>query len=741
MTGPEQDPATRILQLAMPTPLKGHFDYLPPVSISAGEMAMLQPGCRVLAPFGRRQLVGILLGISDHSALNATQLKPALAVIDTEPLLSPRQLSLLIWAAEYYHHAIGDVLSNALPALLRQGESLLTTTHWQLTHEGKGLPEGALKRARKQAELLALFQERLQQNTGINAATLPAPFNRSHIKSLIDKRLVEAVERTEYLPAPAARKPQQPPELNDEQRAAVAQVASGSFQTYLLEGITGSGKTEVYLQLIARCLDQGKQALVLVPEIGLTPQTVQRFAARFNRAIAVLHSGLGDRERLLAWQSARASMADIIIGTRSAVFTPLLRPGLIIIDEEHDSSLKQQDGFRYSARDLAIKRAQLEQCPIVLGSATPSLETLHHALRGRYQHLHLRQRATGAELPTSTLLDIRHAALDEGLSEPLLDAIGTALREGNQALVFINRRGFAPVMLCHDCGWVAECDHCDARYTVHFKAQLLRCHHCERQRSIPRQCPQCQSTQIDFYGPGTERVELALKRRLGQWPVIRIDRDTTTRKDSLSQLLEPVNAGDPCLLVGTQLLAKGHHFADVTVVGVLDADGGLFSADFRGPERMGQLLTQVAGRAGREQKAGRVLIQTHQPDHPLWHSLLQQGYADFARQLLAEREQQRMPPFGYIALLRAEGKQQALTETLLRELRSGSDDINHCRALGPLPAPMARRAGWFRSQLLLHSEDRRALHQRVERCIELAERSRLGKKLRWSVDIDPVDMY
>ncbi len=730
-----------ILSLAMPTPLRRSFDYLPPADMNEQDFAALQPGLRIEAPFGNRKLIGILLAIKDHTDIDQKKIKRVTRVVDDQPILTGPLLSLSQWAASYYQHPLGDVFANAIPSLLRKGEPPinLTETNWRLTTEGKGLPEGALKRAAKQAQLLAL----LQQQAMLNRSQLEAAqISQATCKALIDKRLVERLEVTaapydhqqDCLKSP-------PLKLNTEQQQAVDSIKQGSgFQCYLLEGITGSGKTEVYLQLIEQCLNKQQQVLVLIPEIGLTPQTLSRFQNRFNCPIVTLHSDLTDRERLLSWQHAQSGEAGIILGTRSAIFTGFAHLGLIIIDEEHDSSFKQQDGFRYSARDIAIKRAADEQCPIVLGSATPSLETLNNALQGRYHHLQLKQRATGASAPKFELLDIRHAPMEEGFSPALIQAIGNEIKHGNQVLVFINRRGFAPILMCHDCGYVAQCQLCDARMTVHFQQRILRCHHCEAQTALPHQCPDCNGTQLDFRGSGTERSEQALKRLFPSTEIKRIDRDTTSRKQAMQQMVAEVHEGEPCILVGTQMLAKGHHFPDVTLVAVLDADGGLFSADFRGPEKMGQLLVQVAGRAGREAKAGKVMIQTHQPEHPLITSLVNDSYHQYARAILTERQASGLPPFAHLALLRAEANNLEQAETLLQALRNSSDSSG-CQIFGPLPAPMTRKAGRFRAQLLVRSDQRRPLHRVLQQLCSLAEQHPLGNKVRWSIDVDPSDMF
>ncbi|MFT5577866.1 MAG: primosomal protein N' (replication factor Y) [Paraglaciecola psychrophila] len=737
-----------ILSVAMPVPLRRSFDYQLPANCDQP----LLPGMRVLAPFGNRKLVGVLLEVKTQSELEPQQLKPIIELLDATPVLTPQLMALCHWAANYYQHPLGDVMHNALPALLRKGQDTLRQQCWRLSHLGQGLGPGALKKAPKQAQLLAL----LQRQPSVNADTLKREgIARPVLKALLDRDLVESFE-TAAAPSRPLRDTEAALTLNAEQQLAYDSISlTEGYNCYLLEGVTGSGKTEVYLQLIQQCLDRGQQVLVLIPEIGLTPQTLGRFQRRFNCTIAVMHSALTDRERLLAWQWAGSGEAGIVIGTRSAIFTPLDNPGLLVIDEEHDSSFKQQDGFRYSARDIAITRAHREGFPVVLGSATPGLETLHNALQGRYHHLQLTQRAGNALPPSYHLLDIRNSPMEDGFSPPLLHAIGAEIKKGNQVLVFINRRGFSPALMCFDCGFVAQCQHCDARMTVHFGQRLLRCHHCEAQQPLHRQCPDCNSSQLDFRGSGTERSEQALKRMFPTTQVIRIDRDTTSRKNAMSELIEEVYTGEPCILVGTQMLAKGHHFPDVTLVAIIDADGGLFSTDFRGPEKMGQLLVQVAGRAGRAAKPGRVLIQTLQPEHPLINALVDNHYHHYARTLLAERERSGLPPFGHLALVRAEAQQPEQAEDFLLALRQATentvqashpstatgDEPAATRFFGPLPAPMARRAGFFRGQLLLAAAQRKQLHHSIALLCHYGDQHPLARKLRWSVDVDPIDMY
>ncbi|WP_341937341.1 primosomal protein N' [Marinimicrobium sp. C2-29] len=732
--------APTILEIALPTPLRRRFDYLPPAGLAPDA---LQPGTRVQVPFGRQQLVGLLLRVKSESSLPLDKLRAAETVLDRDALLPPELLNLCLWAADYYQCPVGEALHTALPVLLRQGEVAREQgePYWHLTTEGKGLPEGALKRAPRQAELLAALQSRGQLNRTDFAMLGIA---RSQVKALEDKGLAACREQTLTPPPATAILRETPLTLSEEQQAALARIPAEGFQACLLDGATGSGKTEIYLQAIARTLEQGRQALVLVPEIGLTPQTLARFQSRFAQPVVALHSGMNDRERLDAWLQARDGRARIIIGTRSAIFTPLAQPGIIIVDEEHDSSFKQQDGFRYSARDLAAMRANRLKIPLILGSATPALESLHNARTGRYQYLRLSRRAGAAQAPTIHLNDIRRQTLEEGLAPDTLSAIGETLRSGNQVLVFLNRRGYAPTLECHDCGWLAECGHCDARMTLHQAPRHLHCHHCDHQRAVPKICPSCRSSHLQPLGQGTERSEEALRSRFPETRILRVDRDSTRRKHAFRDLLTEVHSGEPCILVGTQMLAKGHHFPDVTLVVILDADAGLFSTDFRGPERMGQLLLQVAGRAGRADKPGQVILQSHHTDHPLVRTLMERGYHAFAELILSERRLTQLPPFRHLALVRAESKRPENAVAFLQQVRHLAEQhhpANHeLGYLGPLPAMMEKRGDRFRYQLQLNAAGRKPLQALLARLAPELENHALAKRTRWSIDVDPQDM-
>ncbi len=730
-----------ILRLAIPSPLRRHFDYLPPPGMDEAGVAALRPGIRVRVPFGRREVTGYLLGTHATSDAPADALKQAIEILDESPLPDAALLELCQWCAAYYHHPPGEVFSHLFPKHLRQGKPHRPggIPGLQLTTRGLGLPEDPLPRSPRQAQAVRLLRQHgacpleLLKKEGVSSAI---------VRSLVAKALVqECVLEPGATPATARAGLT----LNPGQAAALQALRddTSGFSCHLLEGVTGSGKTEVYLQLIADVLQRDEQVLVLVPEIGLTPQTLERFENRFDANIALLHSGLGDAQRYRAWESARNGSAHIVIGTRSAVFAPLARPGLIVVDEEHDSSFKQQDGFRYSARDVAVKRAQLLDCPIVLGSATPSLETLYNVDLGRYRHHRLTERATGASLPKAHVLDVRKKPLSAGLSEPLVYAMEDKLRAGQQVLLFLNRRGYAPTLQCHDCGWVAQCRDCDARMTVHRRRGLLRCHHCGAGRALPRDCENCHSRQLVTVGVGTEQTEEFLGSRFPDWPIHRVDSDSMSGRNAMTSLVQQINSGAPCILLGTQMLAKGHHFPGVALVAILDADAMLFSADFRGEERMAQLLTQVSGRAGREGTPGEVIVQTHYPDHPALLAAVGSSYAAQARDLLAQRRASHLPPVGQLLLLRTDCARAEVGEDFLHQLRQqvAPQLPAGARMIGPLPSPMQRRAGKFRAQLLVTATNRRDAQAAARRLVNAAEALPAKSDLKWSIDVDPQDLF
>ena len=729
-----------VVDVALPVPLLRTFDYLP---VEGEQQSDYQAGQRVRADFGRQLLTGIVLGTRTTTEVPQNKLKPLLARLDDAPLISEGDLSLARWMADYYHHSVGDVLEHWIPAMLRRGAALTEANEsgWQRIAPNDSDP---VLRGDKQK---ALWQRFIEQTDILHSQLTSTGFSLAQCRRLAE---LELIRETHQLPQPLIPATPKPfLTLNGEQEKALTLMKNelGKFRACLLEGVTGSGKTEVYLQLIDAVIQQGKQALVLVPEIGLTPQTVQRFQERFSVPVALLHSGLNDRERLQGWRQAKEGVARILIGTRSAVFTPLPDLGLIILDEEHDGSFKQQDGLRYSARDFALVRAHQAKVPVLLGSATPSLETLHNALSGRYLHVKLTQRAGNAKPPGMKLHSILHQPMISGFAEPVLSTIKQHLDNQKQVLVFLNRRGFAPLLACRHCGWMAECRRCDARLTLHQYPPHLHCHHCDHQQPVVHTCPECHSPDVEAVGQGTERIEESLSELFPRTPVRRVDRDTVRTKQAFDELFNDIHQGGSCILVGTQMLAKGHHFPDVTLVVILDSDAGLFSADFRGMEHSAQLIEQVAGRAGRAENPGDVWIQTLYADHPQLNLLIDNGYHALALSMLKERLEQQLPPYSHMAMLRSECEDQGLSRQLtdqarhmlqdwLRQYGKGNAPVT---LLGPFPAIMERRNGRFRYQLQIFCPERKSLHQALDALVKQLQSLKGFNKVRWHLDVDPVD--
>jgi primosomal protein N' (replication factor Y) len=723
-------------------PLAEGFDYLP-----ADDGPLPAPGSRVLVPFGRGERIGIVVDHPSSTPLPAGKLKAIRRVLDAAPTIGPELLQTLRWAADYYHHPLGAVLSHALPSLLREGRALDEPAEptWQLTALGKEQSPNSLGRgARQQASALAALQAGpLAVGELRERDIVTATLNRLAAKGWIEAGAPRAAGD-----APRSTTPRPSlPELTADQRSVLDAIAAddragSGFRSYLLHGVTGSGKTEVYLRLIAAALAAERQTLLLVPEIGLTPQLVGRLRDRFGGELAILHSGLTERERFDAWRRAYRQQAKLVVGTRSAVFAPLPAAGLIIVDEEHDASYKQQTGFRYSARDLAVVRAQRLNVPVVLGSATPSLETFHNALAGRYRKLDLPQRIGAAGQPRLKVVDLRRHASRQGLSTPLVAAIDQHLKAGNQVLLFLNRRGFAPALFCPDCKDAEQCTRCDARMTVHARALEVRCHHCGAVRPLEWTCKRCGGQRVAV-GAGTQRVVEELTALFPAARIARLDRDSTSRKGALDAVLADVANGNVQILVGTQMLTKGHDFPRVTLVGVLSADQGLFGTDPRSHERLAQTILQVAGRAGRADRPGEVVIQTHYPDHPLLTCLLTRDYGAFATLALAERREAHWPPFTHLAVWHAEAAKREPAFAFLERVRvlaGGSDVDGAVTVLGPAAQTMERKDGRHRVQLLFRSAQRAALHRLVDRVLLAIRASAEARRVRWSVDIDPLEI-
>lgn len=638
---PKPDSVVYRVRVAVPVHLYDTFDY----TLTKAQYERAQVGSRVAISFGRQNLIGIITEKVDpqETFTGNFQLKAISELLDDEPILDEQVLNLLTWSAQYYQFPIGEVMQTALPALLRQGKPMDVLFHlWKIIPCDNA--EALLKRSIKQQDAYQILKlhpagttENILNLSGVETATL---------KALQKKGLVDCtLEPHDFSPAPV-QLAQMPLTLNEDQKKATQHVlnAQHQYQAFLLDGLTGSGKTEVYLHIMHEVLKQGKQVLVLVPEIGLTPQTISRFKSRFNCDIALLHSGLNDSKRLQAWQQAQTGKASIILGTRSAIYTPLPRLGLIILDEEHDLSYKQQEGFRYHARDVALYRGHLQGCPVLLGSATPSIDSYHLVETGKLTALQLNQRAGHALLPKMHLIDLKIVKKQHGISQPLIEQIKNTLARKEQVLIFLNRRGYAPVLVCESCGWQANCPHCDAHFTLHTQPySYLHCHHCGTVHRLPDHCPECQQKSLKTLGAGTAKVEEHLQELFPDHDVIRVDRDSTSRVGSWQKIYDRIQQNKPSILLGTQMLAKGHHFPHVTLVAILYIDAGLLSVDIRAPERTAQLIVQVAGRAGRGEHKGHVYLQTLRPDHPLLTTLIEKDYRAVAKQTLAERKVALLP--------------------------------------------------------------------------------------------------
>ena len=737
------------IEVAIPVPMRQLFTYSVPDELL---MPTLSIGERVVVPFGPRKVIGIVTNNQAKCNFDPAKVKKINGRLHDHFNLNQTLVNFLVLCSHYYHHPVGDVFHQALPVLMRKIEKVTLSPPmvWHSVHVNdaqKPLLNNKLIKQLAQLEKKAYKQFALYQmiasRQGISWVELRAlGYSRPQLAALKNKELIIEQEQKTTLFTWQSHLLNKGNKLtlSSEQAIIVSAInhSLSQFSCHLVDGITGSGKTEVYLQAMEAVLANSQQVLVIVPEIGLTPQTLNRFEQRFKVPIALHHSGLNDKERLSTWLAAQQGSAAIIIGTRSAIFSPLHQLGLIIIDEEHDASLKQQDSFRYHGRDMAILRARQLNIPIVLGSATPSFESLQNAFTNKYSYHQLNKRAGASHKAKIALIDMNQQQVEFGLSASLKQAIEKTLARDEQVLLFLNRRGYAPAINCQECHWLAECSRCDKPYTLHQKQGLLICHHCGNQQQIPRQCPSCGSVRIVPLGQGTEQLESRLTELFPSTSIVRIDRDSTRKKGELAKLLQEVTDKKHQLLVGTQMLAKGHHFPDVTLVAVLDVDGALFSYDFRASEHMAQLLIQVAGRAGRASKPGKVLVQSRFVDHPLLQDLVHNGYHHFAQQALTERQQAMLPPFTYQALLRAEANYPSYPEKFLRVLTQYP--IEGCQFAGPIPAAMEKKAGKFRYHLIVQAKSRKQLHLATLQLLIKIEENEWLSKVRWSIDIDPIDL-
>ncbi|MER2491380.1 primosomal protein N' [Catenovulum sediminis] len=720
-------------QIALGVPLRRLFDYKIPTHFN------VKVGCRVEVPFGRQLLVGLVIAIKDHTDFDAAKVKEIKRLLDITPIYNQQMLSTLAWLQSYYLCPPGEVFINLLPKKLKEGApaELLSEPIWQVK-------ESASEPSARAFKQLALYHFLKKTGATTQSLLLQDGFSHTVIKQLAEKKIIEEAPLPPICKSVAVERPEY--SLNPEQIEALSQINTLSqFAVVLLEGVTGSGKTEVYMQAMQDVLARGEQVLILVPEIGLTPQTLQRFQSRFKCQISVLHSELNDSERHNAWLKAAIGISRIIIGTRSAVMVPAPDLGLIILDEEHDASYKQQDGLRYNARDVAIKRASAEACKIILGSATPSLESLLNAKQGKYLHLQMKKRAQAHPPPMPQLIDIKHQPLQAGLAYGVVQAIEHHLNKKQQVLVFLNRRGFSPALICHECGWVAECKRCDKHFTYHKNLQQVVCHHCGAFDRPPAQCAECGSSQIVDWGVGTEQLADWLESRFPEANAIRIDRDSVRRKGALENKLAAIQKGEHQLLIGTQMLAKGHHFPNLTLTVVVNLDSALYSTDFRAVEKMAQLLVQVAGRAGRADKPGQVILQTHFPEHPYLQTLIGKGYSELQDLLLTERQASLLPPYRFWCLVRMECQH---SEKLLACIEQTEALFNQqisvhyqgVELFASMPAPQEKRAGRFRYLMIFSAKQRSMLNAAMRQLVLSLEQNKFAQAVRWSIDIDPQEL-
>lgn len=732
-----------IVQVALDLPLEKTFDFFAP------DVTDADVGRLVVVPFGHKIFSGVIVGVSASTEVTHDKLKPVMFVQRALPRLSAGDFTLIRFCQNYYHHPFGPIALNGMPPAMRATRQMVPKQVRVVTITeigraaltsipGRAVAQRAMLEAVEHApQTEMLLRSRHERAGGILRILLARGWVATH-ELAADQRLPAGAARTRiFVPGPT---------LNREQSYAVAGISGtlGGFAPFLLSGITGSGKTEVYLQVIASTLNGGKQALVLMPEINLTPQFLRQLETRFPGAqIVQQHSGLADVPRLSAYLDAHSGRADIVVGTRLAVFTPMPRLGLIIVDEEHDASFKQQEGFRYSARDVAVFRAQQAGCPVVLGSATPSLESLQNVARGRFTELRLTQRATpNAVLPRIEFIDLNRERAEDGLSVTLIKSLEETIQRGEQALVFINRRGYSPALVCAHCGWMPECARCSARLVFHQRDRRLKCHHCGYQTRVPASCGDCGSHEMVPAGQGTERIESALRAHLPDARIARVDRDSTRRRGSAEKIFDAAAAGELDVLVGTQMLSKGHDFPRITLVGVVNADGAMFSADFRAAERMVAQLTQVAGRAGRADLPGRVLIQTRFATHPLYQAVAAQDHARFAEMAMAERKLAHLPPYTFLALLRAEAKAEAVLRDFMIHAVDAARGLQTDKSLqvwDPVAAPLSRKAGFERQQLMVQAGSRAVLQQFLAKWLPRVSEYE-SRAVKWVIDVDPQEI-
>ncbi len=736
MCEPQNKPGTDCVEVALDIPMRQTFSYL-----SGSES--IEIGMRVRVPFGRRQMIGVVTGHGNHSS-GGYKLKPIESVLDQQPIFSKSLIRLIDWIARYYHHPEGEVWRAAMPKILRQGLPLdhgIAEPYYRLEENSRDWAEET-KRAPVQQKIIRCLVKH-DRNISVRVLRKEVPNARGAVTALLKKHCLSEYSR---LPEKLESQPKVSPKvLSEEQQQALNTLSldSKTFSCRVLEGITGSGKTEIYFSLIDQALASGLQSMVMVPEIALTDQLLNRFVARFGERVVHVHSAMNDAQRHRHWWMLAKGKADIVLCTRSGVFLEFNKLGLIVIDEEHDSSFKQHEGLRYHARSVAIKRAQIENIPIILGSATPALESVYNIEQGRFPVARLGNRIGRSQLPDIGMIDLNQQRADAGLSPAAIEALQQTLDQKQQALVFINRRGYAPVLYCPACQWMAQCKRCDAQMTTHTGHHSLQCHHCGAIQSLPQLCESCGEAGLVELGEGTQKIEEQLNASFPHACIQRFDRDNLNTANKLKQAMARVHSGEIDILVGTQLLSKGHDFAGVSLVLVINADQGLHSIDFRAPELMVQQLIQVAGRAGRGEKKGRVLIQTHFPDHPYLLAVQQHDYRQFAHQELQQRSLAGFPPYRFMALWRARSQDADFVINFLKMVAQIGTDIKlqNVQCFDPVPSPMFRRGGQYHAQLLVSADKRSNLHRWLESWIFEVEQRRESRRLHWSIDIDPISLF
>lgn len=731
-------PQSRFASFAIALPLYRLFEYR---LVDDSEPAVV--GGRYRLPFGRGTRCGILLGVSDRSDFDAAKIKPVDERVDTEAVLGEHMLALARWMAEYYLQPPGDVIFQCLPGYLRgtRRHESPRVKRWRLNQVSAADLASLQRKSPRQFEICEALQRQPEGLTAAQFKQINANWHAA-VKALESKQLLawEWDDKPFSVQIDATR-----PQLSPEQAAIMQAIepALQEFAVHLLDGVTGSGKTEIYLRLIERCLANGQQAIYLVPEIGLTSQLIDRIQQRFGDCFAISHSALTDYQRYRAWDRFRRGEVGIMLGTRSSLFSQCERLGLIVIDEEHDHSYRQEDGVRYHARDVAIKRAQMLDIPIVLGSATPALESIANCERSTYRRYRMDQRPTRFPPPPIELIDVRDSRFDFGCAAATFKRIDSHLQNGGQVLVYLNRRGFAPIVMCHECGWQSQCRNCDARLTLHQSLQTLLCHHCGYSESIPEVCPDCGHTEVRHYGIGTEQLQLGLEQRYPQVPVLRVDRDVIASRDALKSRLQQLQSGEPCILIGTQMIAKGHDYPAITLSVVLDADQALFSASYRASERLAQTLLQVCGRSGRGDRPGEAIVQTRFPEHPMMQSLVHRSYRDIADELLQERRLLGFPPYARVVIFRADAQELKQALAKLEEIRAllqQARRFQQLSSIGPIAALMTRRIGRYRAQLSLLATDYQVLRSVLSEAMPAIQEIPSTPRVSWSVDVDAFDL-